>query len=51
MFGFGGLQSKAGLEAIKKGLGETNPAVRTASIGLLGWCLLIKDLYFIMKIL
>ena len=36
LFGFGGLQPRAALEAIKKGLSETNPAVRTASIGLLG---------------
>jgi len=36
LFGFGGLQPKAALECIKKGLSETNPAVRTAAIGLLG---------------
>ena len=36
LFGFGGLQPRAALECIKKGLAETNPAVRTAAIGLLG---------------
>lgn len=36
LFGFGGLSPKAALECIKKGLAETNPAVRTAAIGLLG---------------
>jgi len=36
MFGFGGLQPRAAQECIKKGLAETNPAVRTAAIGLLG---------------
>ena len=35
-FGFGGLQPRPALECIKKGLAETNPAVRTAAIQLLG---------------
>jgi len=35
-FGFGGLQPKPALEAIKKGISETNPAVRVAAIALLG---------------
>lgn len=34
-FGFGGLQPKGALECIKKGLADTNPAVRTGSIQLL----------------
>ena len=36
MFGFGGLQPRPALECIKKGLADTNPAVRTAAVGLLG---------------
>ena len=36
MFGFGGLQPKTPLDAVKKGLNETNPAIRTAAIALLG---------------
>merc|ERR1719187_320244 len=35
-FGFGGLQPRPALECIKKGLAESNPAVRTAAIQLLG---------------
>ena len=35
LFGFGGLQPRGALEVIKKGLAETNPAVRAAAIGLL----------------
>ena len=35
MFGFGGLQPKPALDCIKKGLAETNPAVRTSSIQVL----------------
>jgi hypothetical protein len=36
MFGFGGLQPRPALECIKKGLADTNPAVRTAAVALLG---------------
>ena len=35
LFGFGGLQPRAALDSIKKGLAESNPTVRTAAIGLL----------------
>ena len=35
LFGFGGLQPRAALDSIKKGLTESNPTVRTAAIGLL----------------